>query len=403
LSTQLLVHELSRLYTCDPASDGLGELKDVSVGFTDGELSYLGPAADAPEAQTIIDGRGLVGTPGLVDPHTHSVWAGSRADEFEQRLAGAKYSDILEAGGGILSTVKATRAADEQTLTELCRARLKGMRARGVTTVEIKGGYGLNVQTEARMLRAARACTDTLRVVTSFLGAHTIPKEHRDNRQAYIDEVMGPQLEAVADISDHIDVYCDRGAFTLEESVAILTAGKRAGLKVRAHAEQVTHTGMAAAAARLGATCVDHLEQLDAEGIQAMTENNTVAVLLPGAQLYLKDPTPPVAALRQAGVPMAVGTDLNPGSSPLHDIWTAATLSCIAQGLTVEEAILGITRNAGLALGRPELGWIGSGSVADLALFAPPPGEPPTAASLIQHMGRGGAVAVIADGIKVHG
>ena len=253
------------------------------------------------------------------------------------------------------------------------------------------------------MLRAARACADTLRVVTSFLGAHTIPKEHRNNRQAYIDEVVGPQLEAVADISDHIDVYCDRGAFTLEESIAILTAGKRAGLKVRAHAEQVTHTGMAAAAARLGATCVDHLEQLDAEGIQAMAENNTVAVLLPGAQLYLKDPTPPVAALRQAGVPMAVGTDLNPGSSPLHDIWTAATLACIAQGLTVEEAILGITRNAGRALGRPEVGWIGQGSVADLALFAPPPGEPPTAASLIQHMGRSGAVAVIADGVRVHG
>lgn len=373
----------------------------ASVGFKDGELSYLGPAAQAPSAEVVIDGQGMVALPGLVDPHTHAVWAGSRADEFEQRLAGAKYADILEAGGGILSTVAATRQADESTLTQLARARLSGMVDRGVTTVEIKSGYGLNPETEARMLRAARACTDTCRVITTYLGAHTIPAEHRAHRAAYVSEVIGPGLQACAPLADHIDVYCDRGAFTLDEAREILEAGKAAGLKIRAHAEQVTHTGIAEAAAALGATCVDHLEHLNADGIAAMAAHGTIAVLLPGAQAYLGDPAPPVAALREAGVKMAVGTDLNPGSSPLHDLWTAATLACIAQGLTVNEAILGITRHAGLALGRPDLGWLGPDSAADLALFAPPPGEPATAASLIQHMGRGHAVAVIRDGVQI--
>ena len=402
MSIDLLVHQISRLYTCDPSAPGLGQHDDMSVGFAGGQLTYLGPASGAPGSAQVIDGRGLVALPGLVDPHTHAVWAGSRSDEFEQRLAGAKYADILEAGGGILSTVRATRAADEDTLTYLCRSRLAGMRARGVTTVEIKSGYGLNPEAEAMMLRAARACSDTVRVLTSYLGAHTIPAEHRADRAAYVAEVIGPGIDACADLADHIDVYCDRGAFTLEEALTILKAGQARGLKVRAHAEQITHTGIAAAAARLGATCVDHLEQLDAEGIAAMAEHGTVAVLLPGAQAYLGDPSPPVSALRAAGVRMAVGTDLNPGSSPLHDLWTAATLACIRQGLTVEEAILGITRNAGLALGRPDLGWLGADSVADLALFAPPPGEPATAASLIQHMGRGGAASVIRDGRQVH-
>ncbi len=401
MSTDLLIHQLTRLYTCDPSQDRLGAMDNMSVGFHDGTLSYLGPSAHAPKAETIIGARGLVGLPGLVDPHTHAVWAGSRSDEFEQRLAGAKYADILEAGGGILSTVAATRTAQESTLTHLCRARLRHMQTRGVTTIEIKSGYGLNPETEACMLRAARACSDTVRVVTSFLGAHTVPADYRSQRSAYIDEVIGAQLQACAPHSDHIDVYCDRGAFTLEEAVTILKAGKAAGLKVRAHAEQVSHTGIAAAAAALGATCVDHLEHLDEEGIGAMAANGTIGVLLPGAQAYLGDPSPPVSAMREAGVRMAIGTDLNPGSSPVHDLWTAATLACITQGLTVEEAILGITRHAGAALGRADLGWIGAGSVADLALFAPPPGEPATAASLIQHMGRAGAVAVIRDGQRV--
>jgi len=371
------------------------------VAFSDGQISFVGPAAQAPDAKEIIDGRGLVGLPGLVDPHTHAVWAGSRADEFAQRLQGTSYTEILEAGGGILSTVAATRKATVDTLEEHCRRRLTHMRNRGVTTVEIKSGYGLNPETEARMLRAARACHDTVRVFTSFLGAHTVPAEYRGSRDRYVDQIIHEQLPVCAPRADHIDVYCDRGAFELDESIAILRAGREAGLQVRAHAEQVSHTGIARAAAELGATCVDHLERIDEAGIAALAAHNTVAVLLPGAQLYLKDDPPPVAALRAAGVSFAVGTDLNPGSSPVHDLWTAATLACVLQGLTPQEAVLGITRNAGQALGRRDLGWLGQGSVADLAVFAPPPGEPATLESLIQHLGRQDAQVVVRDGVRV--
>ena len=247
------------------------------------------------------------------------------------------------------------------------------------------------------MHQAARDLNDTVRVVPTFLGAHTNPAEFRDDRDAYVTQIIEEQLPLCAPLSTCVDVYCDRGAFTLEEALRILEAGKARGLTVRAHAEQVSHTGIAAAAAELGASSVDHLERID-RGVEAMAANDTVAVLLPGAQLYLKDASPPVSLLREAGVAMAIGTDLNPGSSPVHDPWTCATLACILQGLTIDEAILGVTRNAGRALGRPDLGWLGLGSAGDLALFAPPPGEPDTVASLIQHMGAHRAVHLIRDG-----
>ncbi len=395
----ILVHRISRLYPL--AGDGeaaLAPIEDASVGFRDGRLVYLGPAAHAPEADHVIDAAGLVGLPGLVDPHTHAAWAGGRADEFRRRLAGASYAEILEAGGGILSTVRATREASEAELASTTRARVAGLVAHGVTTVEIKSGYGLAPEPEARLLRAARKAADVARVVPTFLGAHAVPPEHRAHRDAYVRQVIEEQLPRCAPLAEFVDVYCDRGAFTLDEATAILEAGRAAGLRLRAHAEQVAHTGIAEAAARLGATALDHLERVDEAGIAAMAEAGTVAVLLPGAQLYLRDAPPPVAALREAGVPIALGTDLNPGSSPVHDPWAVATLACLTAGLTVEEAVLGLTRNAGLALGHPELGWLGEGSVAALALFAPPPGEPPELASLVQHLGRNRAVAVFRDG-----
>lgn len=403
MRAELLVHNLSRLATLDPArEDPLGELQSASVGFRDGRVVYVGPAAHAPDADKVLDGEGCLGLPGLVDCHTHAVWAGSRAGEFEDRLAGASYAEILEAGGGILSTVRQTREADLETLSRLARTRLRRMRARGTTTVEVKSGYGLDVDTELRMLRAARACADTVRVVTTFLGAHTVPAEWRHDRAAYVAQVVGPMLEECAPHADFIDVYCDRGAFTLEEGVQILEAGRAAGLKLRAHAEQVSHTGIAAAAAALGALTVDHLERIDDAGVDAVAEAGAVACMLPGAQLYLKDVPPPVAALRARRVPMAVATDLNPGSSPVHDLWTAATLACVLQGLTVVEAIQGITRNAARALGRPELGWLGPGSAADLVVVRPPPGEPPSPAAVIQHLGGQQVEAVILDGKRVH-
>lgn len=398
MRAEILVHDISRLYTCDPAAEGLGVLRDAAVAFIDNSVVYVGPSAHAPDADQTLDATGLIGLPGLVDPHTHAVWAGSRAEEHRRRLSGVSYTEILQAGGGILSTVAATRAADLATLSALASARLRGCLARGVTTVEIKGGYGLAPEPEARMLRAARACESVVRVVPTFLGAHAIPADYRHRRDAYVRQILEEQLPLCAPLAEAVDVYCDVGAFSLDESVAILEAGRALGLKVRAHAEQVAWTGIAEAAARLGATCVDHLERLDDAGVSAMAEHGTVAVLLPGAQLYLRDSSPPVAALREAGVPLAVGTDLNPGSSPVHDLWACATLGTILQGLTVEEAVLGITRHAGQALGRPELGWVGVGSVADLGLFAPPPGEPAEVAGLVQQLGLARAHTVIRDG-----
>lgn len=397
MRADLLVHDISRLYTCDPATPGLGEIERASVAFQGGRVVYVGPAAHAPDADATIDGRGLIGLPGLVDPHTHAVWAGSRGPEFAARLAGASYTEILEAGGGILSTVAQTRAAPQGALIQMARARLEGMVRRGVTTVEVKSGYGLNPATEARILAAARA-SGPARISTTFLGAHAVPAELRQRRDAYVRQIIDEQLPLAAPLADAIDVYCDRGAFTLDESMEILRAGKAAGLAVRAHAEQVAYTGIAEAAARLGATAVDHLERLDDAGVAALAEHGTVAVLLPGAQLYLRDTAPPVAALRAAGVRLAVGTDLNPGSSPVHDLWAAALLGCVLQGLTVEEAVLGVTRHAGAALGRADLGWLGPESVADLALFAPPPGEGAQVSALIQQLGFAAARHVIRDG-----
>ena len=402
MDADLVVTRLSRLYTLDPASEGLGERADVSVAFAGGKLLYVGDPANAPEAEVTVDGRGCIGLPGLVDPHTHAVWAGSRSSEFARRLAGESYTAILESGGGIRSTVRATREASTQALTVMARARIEGMLEHGVTTVEVKSGYGLEPSQEARLLSVARSASDLVRVVTTFLGAHAVPEELRENRTAYVRQVIDEQLPRCAPLADCIDVYCDRGAFTLDEAVEILSAGRDRGLRVRAHAEQVEHTGIAEAAAALGATSVDHLERIDDRGIAAMAEHGTVAGLLPAAQVYLRDVSPPVARLREAGVPMAVGTDLNPGTSPVRDLWIAATLATLVQGLTIPEAVLGITRNAGKALGRPELGWLGEGSVADLAVFRPPPGEPPAVESLVQFLGDHRAALVVRDGRVVH-
>jgi len=376
-------------------------MEDAGVAFVEGEVAWIGPSAHAPDAEDVVDGGGLVGLPGLVDPHTHAVWAGSRADEFRRRLSGVPYSEILEAGGGILSTVAATRAAPRDELADLARARLAGLLRHGVTTVEVKSGYGLNPEAEVRLLNAAWDCGDTVRVVPTFLGAHTIPTEWRHDRDAYVRQIIEEQLPACAPLAEFIDVYCDRGAFTLDEAVAILRAGKASGLRIKCHAEQVTHTGIAAAAAELGAVSLEHLEQIDTAGIAAMAAAGTIAVLLPGAQLFLRDAAPPVAALREAGVPLALGTDLNPGSSPVHDPWTVATLACLTQGFTIEEAVLGCTRVAGEALGRADLGWLGRESVGDMALFAPPPGEPPGMSALVQHVGATRAAVVIRDGQRV--
>lgn len=386
-----LVTGIRELWTGDAV------IRDAAVRFSGGRVDWVGPAAAAPNAATVVDAGGCVGLPGLVDPHTHTCFAGTRAPDFERRLAGETYTAILEAGGGIHATVRATRAASEADLTALTRERLAGMLAGGVTTVEIKSGYGLSAEHEAKMLRAARAAAGPVEVVTTFLGAHARPSDVPD----YVADVVERQLPACAPLADACDVYCDRGAFTLDETDRILRAARAHGLRLRVHAEQVAFTGAARLAADLGALSADHVERIDDEGVAAMARAGTVAVLLPGAMLYLKDPPPPVAKLRAAGVPMAVGTDFNPGSSPVRDLLSCATLACLTMGLTVAEALAGITKNAARALGRPHLGWLGPGSAADLALFRPPPGEPAELRVLVQYLGGHRAHAVWKGGERV--
>ena len=395
----LLVSPIAELHTMNSelGEGPLGTLHEAALGFDQGELVYLGPANEAPVARTTVDAQGCVALPGLVDCHTHSIFAGSRADEFQRRLAGESYSAILEAGGGILSTVRATRDASDDALIQLLRSRLLGFLSRGVTTVEVKSGYGLSVEHELRICRVLARQDWPVHVEKTFLGAHAIPAEFREDREAYVQAVIEDMIPALGDTADALDVYCDRGAFTLQESRQILAAGMELGLKGRIHAEQVEWTGAAAMAAELGCCSADHLERLDSAGIQAMANSEIVAVLLPGAQLYLKDSSPPARDLADAGVPLAVATDFNPGSSPVRDLLTCATLACITMGLTVEEALLGITKNAALALGLPKRGWLGEGASADVALFELPPGEQ-GAAALIQYMGSHQARAVIRNG-----
>jgi imidazolonepropionase len=397
----LLIRGASCVVTCDERpGDPLGLLSDAAVAVTGDAISWIGPLAQAPPAERRIDATGCVVLPGLVDCHTHLVWAGERAGEFERRLAGESYTSILEGGGGILSTVRATRTASEAQLRALATARLLDALARGITTVEVKSGYGLEPASEAKMLAAAHAAGREVgaRVVGTFLGAHAVPSEWRHDRAGYVRDVIVAQLPAVLPYVEAIDAYVDRGAFTVEEGREILTAGREAGLHVRVHAEQVAYTGAAEMAASLGAISADHLERIDDAGIAAMAAAGTVAVLLPAAMLYLRDVAPPVARLRAAGVRMAVATDLNPGTSPSPDLWAAATLASVTLGLTVAEAIRGITCEAALALGHPELGRLRVGAPADVAVIRPPPGFPLTPAGLVQPLGGHRATAVVARG-----
>lgn len=397
---ELLVHDITQLNSMVP---GQAPIPDGAVAFAGGEVVYVGPTDGAPDAPQRVDGRGCVGLPALVDCHTHTLYAGSRSREFERRLAGEDYTAILQAGGGILSTVRATRLASDAELRALLTARLLAMRALGVGTVEIKTGYGLDLETELRCLRLLAEGDWPVRVLPTWLGAHALPPEFKGRKADYVAHLIDEMLPQVAPYAQMADVYCDVGAFELEDTRRILQAAKDAGLGLRVHAEQVAHTGAAALAAGLGATSADHLERLDPAGIQAMAAAGTVAVLLPGAMLYLRDDPPPVDALRAAGVPLAVATDFNPGSSPVRDLWTAASLACVSLRLNVQETLAAITRTAGLAVGRPELGWLGEGSAADLALFQTPPGEPADAASLVQFMGGHKAKVLVQDGVLTLG
>ena len=366
----------ARLAAMTPGSP-YGEVLDGALAVRDGLIAFAGPDRALPpgaSATLEIDAEGRLLTPGLIDCHTHLVHAGHRATEFEQRLGGASYEEVALAGGGIRATVTATRAADEATLLWQSRPRLEALLRDGVTTVEVKSGYGLDRDTELRQLRVARRLGELLPVTvrTTFLGAHAVPAEFEGRPDAWLDLVIAELLPAVAaaGLADAVDAYCEPIAFTPAQVGRLFEAAARLSLPVKLHAEQRSDSGGAALAARHRALSADHLEHLSESGVRALAGSGTVAVLLPGAFLHLRETrTPPVAALRAAGVPLAVATDCNPGTSPLASLTTAMNLSCTLFGLTPAEALAGATRQAARALGLADRGQLDVGLRADLALW----------------------------------
>lgn len=386
-----------------PMPDGLS----TCVVVQGGRMAWVGPEAQLPASYRALrrwDARGALATPGLVDCHTHLVYGGQRANEFAMRLAGATYEEVAKAGGGIVSSVKATREASEDELFALAAPRLQALLAEGVCAIEIKSGYGLALPHERKQLRVARRLGDVFGVTvrTTFLGAHALPPEYAGRSKDYTDLVCHDMLPALAaeGLVDAVDVFCERIAFTLAETEQVFRAAQQLGIPVKLHAEQLSDMGGAALAARYGALSCDHIEHLSADGIAAMKAAGTVAVLLPGAYYTLRDThLPPIAQLREAGVPMAVSTDHNPGTSPALSLLLMANMSCTLFRLTVPEALAGITTHAARALGLQDThGLIASGRPANFVLW--PVRE---AAELAYWLGHRPACTVVRQGRVVQG
>jgi len=358
-------------------TNGYGLIPDAAVVLQGDRILWAGPMADLPPGLArgeALDCAGRLVTPGLIDCHSHAVHAGHRAAEFELRLNGASYEEVARAGGGILSTVTATRAASEDDLLASALPRIDQMIASGATTVEVKSGYGLTVADELKMLRAARriGTQRPVSVRTTHLAAHAIPPDYKGRAQAYIAEVALPSLRAghAEGLIDAVDAFCETIAFSVADLQPLFAEARALGLPVKLHAEQLTDQGGAAFAASHGALSADHLEYLSPEGIAAMAAAGTVAVILPGAFYTLREAqSPPIAALRAAAVPMAVATDLNPGSSPMVSLPLAMNMACTLFRLTPEEALLGTTVHAARALGLGDRGRIAPGLRADLCIW----------------------------------
>ena len=368
----------ARLATMSPAVDApYGAIEDGVIAARDGRIIFVGPRSTTPafQAAETIDCAGRWITPGLIDCHTHLVYGGDRAHEFELRLQGATYEEIARAGGGILSTVKATREASEDTLFASADRRLAALMAEGVTTVEIKSGYGLEQQAELKQLRVARQIgrERPVTVRTTFLGAHAVPPEYKGRSGDYTALVAGPLLDAVAaeGLADAVDVFCEGIAFSPDETKAIFEAAKAKGLAIKVHAEQLSNLHGAKLAAEMGALSADHLEYLDEDGVIAMAKAGTVAVVLPGAFYFLRETQkPPIELMRKHGAAIALATDANPGSSPLTSPLLVLNMACTLFRMTPEEALAGLTRHAAKALGlQDEVGTLEAGKRCDLAIW----------------------------------
>lgn len=353
---------------------GLGVVDDGVVGCVDERIGYAGPRVGAPDgAAEIVDCGGRWITPGLIDCHTHLVHAGTRANEWAMRLEGATYEEIARAGGGILSTMRATRAASEADLVTGALPRLDALLAEGVTTIEIKSGYGLTIADELKMLRAARALGEArdVRIATTLLGAHALPPEYAGRADAYVDLVCDAMIPAAIGLADAVDAFCEGIGFSPEQTDRVLGAAVAAGLPVKLHAEQLSPLHGASLAARHGALSADHLEHADEDDVRAMATAGTVAVLLPGAYYFMRDThLPPVDLLRTHGVPTAIATDCNPGTSPTTSLLLMLNMGATLFRLTVPELLRGVTVNAAAALGlSAEIGTLEAGKACDLAIW----------------------------------
>ena len=378
------------------APEALGEgeqaFRDAAIVVSNGIMVWIGSQRALPILYASMPrhlGRGALVTPGLIDCHTHLVYGGQRANEFAMRLAGASYEEVARAGGGIVSSVRATRAASEEELFAQAMPRLESLLAEGLCALEIKSGYGLNLIYERAQLRVARRLGEHFGVTvrTTFLGAHALPPEYAGRSQAYIDLVCKEMMPALASegLIDAVDAFCETIGFSLSETEQVFRAAQDLGLPVKLHAEQLSNMGGAALAARFGALSCDHIEHLDAEGISRMRQAGTVAVLLPGAYYFLRDThLPPVSALREAGVPMAVSTDHNPGTSPALSLLLMMNMACTLFRLTVPEVLAGVTRHAARALRLSDThGQIGQGRPANFVLW--PVDEPAELAYWLGH------------------
>ncbi|GGM12129.1 imidazolonepropionase [Pseudooceanicola nanhaiensis] len=371
----MLLHNAT-LATMEPGAP-YGLVRDGAVVIESETILWAGAAAELPEAHRQHERHDLGGrlvTPGLIDCHTHIVHGGDRAREFEMRLEGASYEEVARAGGGIVSTVRATREATEEGLLASALPRVDALIAEGVTAIEVKSGYGLDIETELAMLRTARriAAARPIRVRTSFLGAHAVPPEYTGRPDAYIDEVCLPALDAThaEGLADAVDGFCEGIAFTPDQIARVFDRARALGLPVKLHAEQLSNLGGARLAAQYGALSADHLEYADAGDAQAMAGAGTVAVILPGAFYTLRETQlPPIDAFRAAGVPMALATDCNPGSSPLSSLLLTMNMGATLFRLTPEESLRGTTTHAARALGLTDAGAIRAGLRADLAIW----------------------------------